>query len=163
MSTKMHDKETLDKYFAKRGGYKTILEREENWSEDMLCSNVSSYLKEHRPDVPFFFDMSGYHLSKSSANKASKQRAEGFKVPDLIILVKREKFGMLAIEAKKLNTKIYKLNGELVSNIHIKDQANSIMRLRKFGQCADFGVGYVDIIKKINDYLDKGSINYLLK
>jgi hypothetical protein len=156
-------KETLDRYFAKRGGYKTLLEREEGWSEDMLCNNIATYLKENHPTVPFQFDMSGYKLSQSQANKASRQRADGFKVPDLTLYVKKENYGMLAIEVKKIGTKIYRLDGKLVSNKHIISQANSIMRLRKYGQCADFGVGYADVIKKINNYLDHGGFEYLLK
>jgi hypothetical protein len=157
-----HTKETLDRYFAKQGGYKGVLEREDGWSEDMLCTKLAGYIKEHHPSVPFFFDMSGYHLSKQSASKAKSQRAEGFRIPDLIILVRTEKFGMLGLEIKKKGTKLFRKDGKFVSDVHLSEQRVSILRLRNYGQCADFGVGYEDCIKKINDYLSKGEIKYTL-
>jgi hypothetical protein len=157
-----HTKEQLNRYFAKQGGYKGVLEREDGWSEDMLCTKLAGYIKEHHPSVPFFFDMSGYHLSKQSASKAKSQRADGFRIPDLIILVRTEKFGMLGLEIKKKGTKLFRKDDKFVSDVHLNEQRVSILRLRNYGQCADFGVGYEDCIKKINDYLSKGEIKYTL-
>jgi len=156
------DQERLNRYFVKRGGYKTALERESEWSEDILCNKIALYLRENHPYVPFAFDMSGYHLSKAAASKASNQRADGFKVPDLLIFVKKPPFGMLALEVKKLGVKLYRKDGKFVADKHLNDQRNSILRLRKYGQCSDFGIGYVDCIKKINDYLSTGKIDYTL-
>jgi hypothetical protein len=158
-----HTPEQLARYFAKRGGYKTLAEREDGWSEDMLCNNISDYLKQNHPDVPFQFDMSGYNLSITAAQKAKRQRSEGFKVPDLIIYIKKGKFGFFALEIKKKSVKLFKKDGNFVADKHLNAQRVSILRLRKYGQCADFGIGYVDSIKKINDYLDKGEIEYTLK
>ena len=155
--------EQLNRYFAKNGGYKSLLEREEKWDENMLSTKVASYIKEYHPSVPFFFDMSGYHLSKSSANKASAQRADLFKVPDLVVLVKKGNYGMLAIELKIAGTILFKKDGGFVKNAHLEGQRDSILRLRKYGQCADFGIGYKDVIEKVNSYLEKGEINYTLR
>ena len=58
MSKPHHTPEQLSKYFIKRGGYKTSLDREDSWSEDMLCNKIANYMKEIHPDVPFLFDMS---------------------------------------------------------------------------------------------------------
>lgn len=157
-----HTPEQLNRYFEKRGGYKTALEREEEWTEDMLCTKIASYIKEHYPDVPFLFDMSGYHLSKVAASKAKAQRAEGFRIPDLLILHNSGKYGMLALEIKVKSVKLFRKDGKFVSDKHLNEQRVSLLRLRKYNQCADFGVGYVDCVKKINDYLSKGSIDYTL-
>jgi hypothetical protein len=157
-----HSKETLDRYFVKRGGYKSMLEREDNWSEELLCTKIADYIKDTYPSAPFFFDMSGYHLSKQAASKAKNQRADGFRIPDLIILSRSPDYGMLALEVKKKGTKLFKKDGNFVADAHLNEQRVSILRLRSYGQCADFGVGYEDCIKKINDYLSKGEIKYTL-
>ena len=69
---------------------------------------------------------------------------------------------MLALEVKVKSTKLFRKDGKFVADKHLNEQRNSILRLRKYGQCADFAVGYVDAIGKINDYLDKGKISYIL-
>ena len=165
MSETNHDISTLNRYFknTRGGGYKNKLEREEFWDEGKLCSEIADYLRTHHPTVPFFFDLSGIKMSKSGATRAVKQRAEGFRVPDLIILVKKRPFGMLALEIKKLGTTIYKRDGNIVKNEHIHEQISSIRWLRKYSQCADFGIGYMNTIKKINEYLSFGKFEYLLK
>lgn len=157
-----HTPDQLNRYFQKRGGYKTALEREDEWSEDMLCTKIAEYLKDNYPDVLFLFDMSGYHLSQRQASKAKTQRADGFRVPDLLILKDSEKYGLLALEVKTKGTKLFRKDGKFVADKHLNEQKNSILRLRKYNQCADFGIGYVDCIKKINDYLGKGEIEYTL-
>lgn len=157
-----HSKEILDNYFKKRGGYRTSLEREETWDEAMLTKKVAEYLKTNHPTVPFTCDMSGVKLSKAQANQSAANRADLYKVPDLLVFVKKGKFGMLALELKVLKVKLFKRDGNFVKNEHLEKQRKSILWMRNHGQCADFSVGYVSTIQKINDYLEKGLINYTL-
>ena len=138
-------------------------EREETWSEQMLTNKIADYLREHHPTVPFQIDLSGEALSKVAATRASKNRAGLYKQPDLTVYVKKGNYGTLMLELKKLSAYPLKKNGELKKNEHIELQARSIIWLRKYGQCADFAVGYEDTLKKINKYLDTGQIDYLLK
>ena len=157
-----HTREQLDRYFKKRGGYKTKLDREEFWDEDQLQKNVVAYIKEHYPNLKFFSDMSGAHLSKAQAVKFSSFRADDFKVPDMIFL--GEGKPDLYLELKKMGVKIYTKSGNVVADKHIKAQANTLLYLRnKCGKIADFGVGYVDCVAKINSWIEKGEINYLLR
>lgn len=156
-------KAQLDGYFKKSGGYKTLLEREPSWSEQMLTGKISDYLRENYPNVPFQVDMSGEALSKSAATRSSKNRAGLFKMPDLTIYVKKGKYGCLMLELKKLSAHPLRLDGKLKKNEHIELQASSIIWLREHGQLADFSVGYVETIKKINDYLTTGQIDLTFK
>lgn len=156
-------KAQLDEYFKKSGGYKTLLEREPSWSEQMLTTKIATYLKEHHPTIPFQIDMSGEALSKTAATRSSNNRAELFKMPDLTIYVKKGKYGTLMLELKKLGAHPLKKDGSLKKNEHIELQANSIKWLRLHGQLADFSVGYVETIKKINDYLSTGQIDLTFK
>lgn len=156
-------REQLDGYFKKSGGYKTLLEREPSWSEQMLTSKIADYLREHHPSVPFQVDMSGEALSKSAAVRSSKNRAGLFKMPDLTIYVRRGEWGCLMLELKKLSAHPLKKDGTLKKNEHIELQASSIIWLRAHGQLADFSVGYVETIKKINDYLSTGQIDLTFK
>lgn len=158
-----HTKEQLDQYFKKQGGYKSMTDREETWSEQMLTNKIATYLREHHPTIPFQIDLSGEALSKSAAVRSSKNRAGLFKMPDLTIYVKKGEYGCLMLELKKLSAHPLKKDGKLKKNEHIELQAHSIEWLRKYGMCADFSVGYEETIKKINEYLTKGEINYLYK
>lgn len=153
-------REVLNEYFKKRGGYRTSLEKEDTWDENMLTKKVSAYLKENHPDIPFTCDMSGVKLSIAQATQSSANRANFYKVPDLLIFVKKPAFGMLALELKIKKTPLFKADGTFRKDKHREDQLRSILWMRKYGQCADFAVGYVDAIQKINSYLDTGTIKY---
>jgi hypothetical protein len=137
--------------------------REAGWSEQMLTSRISDYLREYHPTIPFQMDMSGEHLSKVAATRSAKNRAGLYKQPDLTVYVKKGKYGCLMLELKKLSAHPLKKDGTLKKNEHIELQARSIEWLRKYGMCSDFAVGYEDTIKKINDYLSTGEIEYLYK
>lgn len=153
----MEDLERVQSYFKKP--LKSSL-REENWSEQMLTSKVAAYLREHHPSVPFQIDLSGEHLSKAAALRASKNRAGLYHHPDLVIYVKRGVYGTLMLELKKLSAHPLKKDGTLKKNSHLEAQARSIIWLRNHNQCADFSVGFEETVKKINDYLTKGQIVY---
>ena len=158
-----HTKEQLDSYFKKRGGYKNMTDREESWSEQMLTNKIATYLREHHPTIPFQVDLSGEALSKTAAVRSSKNRAGLFKMPDLTIYVKKGNYGCLMLELKKLSAHPLKKDGTLKKNEHIELQARSIEWLRKYGQKADFGVGFSDVVDKINKYLTDGEFEYLYK
>lgn len=158
-----HTNEQLDSYFRKQGGYKKMTDREESWSEQMLTNKIATYLREHHPTIPFQIDLSGEALSKMAAVRSSKNRAGLFKMPDLTIYVKKGDYGCLMLELKKLSAHPLKKDGTLKKNEHVELQARSIEWLRAHGQKADFGVGYDDVLNKINEYLTKGDFKYLYK
>jgi hypothetical protein len=160
IETKEEEIERVQSYF-KRPLSATL--REAGWSEQVLTSKIADYLREYHPTIPFQIDMSGEKLSKAAATRSSKNRAGLYKQPDLTIYVKKGKYGCLMLELKKLSESPLKKDGNLKKNEHIELQARSIEWLRKYGQKADFAVGYQDTVDKINDYLDVGEFEYLYK
>ena len=156
----MDDLERVQSYFKKP---LKASQREDTWSEQMLTGKVADYLREYHPSIPFQVDLSGEHLSKSAAVRSAKNRAGLYKQPDLTIYVKKGKYGCLMLELKKMSAHPLKKDGTLKKNEHIELQARSIEWLRKYGQKADFGVGYQDTIDKINKYLNDGEFEELYK
>lgn len=63
------------------------------------------------------------------------------------------KYAGLMIELKREGTRIYKKNGELVSNEHIQEQAEMLNELRERGYAARFAVGFDQAKQIIDDYL----------
>lgn len=59
----------------------------------------------------------------------------------------------LFIELKKEGTTIYKKNGELVANEHIREQASILEELRQRGYKAEFGIGFENTKEIIDDYM----------
>lgn len=59
----------------------------------------------------------------------------------------------LFIELKKEGTTIYKKNGELVANEHIREQAAILEQLRKAGYYAEFAIGLDQARALIDCYL----------
>lgn len=156
----MNDFDRVQSYFKKP---LRRADREAGWSEQQLTSKIAEYLREYHPTIPFQIDLSGEKLSKAAAQRSAKARAGMYKQPDLTLYVKKGKYGTLMLELKKLSAHPLKKDGNLKKSEHLEGQARSINWLRKYGQCADFAVGYEDTIKKINDYLAEGQIDYLFK
>lgn len=63
------------------------------------------------------------------------------------------KYAGLMIELKREGTRIYKKNGELVSNEHIQEQAEMLNELRERGYAARFAVGFDQAKQIIDEYL----------
>lgn len=116
-----------------------------------LCVQVATYLKWKHPNVVFRFDMAGLNLSKA---QAGKNKAIQFKrgYPDLFIAKPVHPFPGMFIEIKPEGTRMKKQNGEWATP-HIAEQAEMIRLLRIAGYCANFGIGYDNIIGLIEDYL----------
>ena len=112
---------------------------------------ISKYLAISYPKVVWRFDFSAG--TKMTLGQARKHKAmnphRGY--PDLFICQCRNGYGGLYLEIK--NVKIYKKDGQLVTDKHIKEQSDMISHLRNAGYKADFAIGIDDCIKKIDTYL----------
>lgn len=118
-----------------------------------LSKAISIYLKMQYPDVLFHFDLAGLNLSRAQAgmNKAI-QKARGY--PDLHILDGRGQYKGLFIELKKGGFNIKKKDGNFV-NDHVREQAEMLILLRMKGYRAEFGIGFEQTKKIIDDYFGK--------
>jgi hypothetical protein len=64
-----------------------------------------------------------------------------------------EPYHGLFIELKKAGTRIYKKDGTLVSNAHIREQFDMLESLRQAGYKAEFAIGFDEAKNIIDEYL----------
>ena len=73
--------------------------------------------------------------------------------PDLFIAEPRGKYHGLFLEVKRAGVKIYKRDGTLVSDAHIREQFDMLEQLRQRGYMAGFACGFDEAKKIIDSYL----------
>lgn len=131
--------------------------------EYLVCKQIAAYLRLKYPKVLFHFDSSGmYHTPVQSKQMKSIQHSKGF--PDLFIAMARviktgskfpndyEVYAGLFIELKAEGTRLTNCKGNYATT-HIAEQAEVLERLRDAGYKAEFGIGYEETVKIIDEYL----------
>lgn len=136
---------------------------------------VADYLRLRYPDVLFHSDYgSGLRLTPGQAIKQKRLQGGRRSWPDMFIAepknVKAEckvitdggvikeahfldqKYGLF-IELKKAGTRIYRKDGRLVSDAHIREQFDMLEQLRQRGYMAEFACGFDEAKKIIDEYL----------
>jgi hypothetical protein len=146
-----------------------------------LHTMVADYLRLQYPTVLFHSDFgSGVKLTMGQAVKQKRLNGGRRAWPDLFI-AERSREGLSAyrepcpdkweyftvprymglfIELKKEGTKIYKKNGELVADEHIREQAAVLKELRKRGYRAEFAIGFNQAKTIIDSYLGQSNENF---
>ena len=121
---------------------------------------VADYLRLRYPNVLFHSDYgSGIRLTPGQAVKQKRLQGGRRAWPDLFLaeskvdLIDMIKYSGLMIELKRPGVKIYKKNGELVANEHIREQAALLEELRQRGYKAEFACGFDEAKKIIDEYL----------
>lgn len=126
-------------------------------TEHEMYMQIADYMRYQYPDVIYRFDLAAdLKLSIGQAKKHKRlQGRRGY--PDLFIAEPAFDFNRsrdihgLFLEIKRPDVKIYKKNGELVANEHIREQAAVLDELRQRGYMAEFACGF-DEAKKIIDW-----------
>lgn len=135
--------------------------------ETRLQIQIANYLAQNYPDVIFHSDVgSGVKLPPHIAKIQAAQNGGRRGYPDMFIAKPRvlvEKVDGTArvvqiaaglyIELKAEGVRVFKRNGEVVADEHIREQARVLRRLREQGYAAEFGIGYDATIKIIDEYL----------
>lgn len=119
--------------------------------EQQLQLQICEYLRLQYPHAIFFSEPSGLRVSIGQAVLLKKMRSFG-KLPDMFVAYPNGKYHGLFMELKIEGTTIFKANGELVANEHIRQQFDTLCRLHNLGYAAVFAVGFEDAISKINRY-----------
>ena len=124
---------------------------------------VADYLRLRYPNVLFHSDYgSGLRLTPGQAVKQKRLQGGRRAWPDVMVaetVLKRQEgstytaYSGLFIELKRPDVKIYKKNGELVANEHIREQAALLEELRQRGYVAEFACGFDEAKKIIDGYL----------
>ena len=121
--------------------------------EALLHQQIVNYLKVQYPDVIFRTDFAaGVKMTIGQAKRHKALQSDKC-YPDLFIAQPRGRYAGAFIELKKAGTTIYKKNGELVKNEHIRCQAKMLDRLRRRGYFATFACGFDEAKHIIDNYL----------
>lgn len=128
-----------------------------------LQAQVADYLRLQYPGVLFHSDFgSGIKLTMGQAIKQKRLQGGRRSWPDMMVsetVLKRREDGTytaysgLFIELKKEGTRIFKKDGTLVSDAHIREQFDMLEQLRRRGYMAEFACGFDEAKKIIDEYL----------
>ena len=142
--------------------------------EHDIYTLIADYLRYQYPHVIYRFDLAAdLKLTMGQASKHKRlQRYRGY--PDLFIAEPRQvkmEFDVITnsdaikdahfyeqrhglyLEIKKPGTRIFKKDGTLVSDQHIREQFDMLMDLRARGYAAEFACGFDEAKKLIDDYM----------
>jgi len=119
-------------------------------SEANLHIKVAQYIRSTYPDIIFTSESSGVRLTIGQAVLLKKLRSDKA-MPDLWLLEARKGFHGMLLELKKEGTIIYKKDGELRRDKHLKEQEEILKRLTDKGYFAKFCVGF-DAAKSLIDF-----------
>lgn len=128
-------------------------------SEADLQVQVADYLRLQYPNVMFHSDFgSGIKLTMGQAIKQKRQNGGRRAWPDMFVAELIDDgysklHGGLFIELKKAGTRIYKKDGTLVADEHIREQFDVLEQLRKRGYRAEFACGFDEAKRIIDEYL----------
>lgn len=121
--------------------------------EEKIQEQICEWMKRQYPKVIFTCDLSsGMRLTIGQAVKATKMRSSRG-LPDLMIFASRGQHKGLCLELKRKDIRIFKADGQMVSDPHIREQAAILERLKAEGYAALFSCGFENTVKIINEYL----------
>lgn len=120
--------------------------------EEILHRQVVEYLKYQYPKVLFNTDLSGVLLHKGIAGKMSTLRSRKGH-PDIAIYEPRNGYHALFVELKAEGVRVYRQDGQLVSDEHIREQGDYMKELGRRGFMAVFAVGFDEAKRIIDEYL----------
>lgn len=115
---------------------------------------ICRYLSYQYPDVLYLSDtIASLKLTPAQATRNKKIQKFGFSTPDLLILEPRNNFSGLFIELKVETP--FKKNGEIKAstNDHLKNQLESINKLKEKGYFCCFSWGFEMTKDIIDNYL----------
>lgn len=123
-----------------------------------LQAQVADYLRLQYPQALFHSDFgSGIKLTPGQAMRQKRLQGGRRSWPDMFIAEVRslgdKYYHGLFLELKRSDVKIYKKNGDLVANEHIREQAAALDELRQRGYIAEFACGFDEAREIIDKYL----------
>ena len=128
-----------------------------------LQAQVADYIRLKYPSVIFHSDFgSGIKLTMGQAIRQKRLNGGRRSWPDMFIAEPQSSpdsalpkihFCGLFIELKKAGTRIYRKDGRLVSDAHIREQFDMLEQLRQRGYMAAFACGFDEAKEIIDRYL----------
>ena len=122
-------------------------------SEHDLYTMLADYLRYNYKSIIWRFDLAAdLKLTIGQARKHKRlQQHRGY--PDLFIAEPRGEYHGAYIELKKAGTRIFKKDGTLVADEHIREQFDVLEQLRRKGYVAEFACGFDEAKRIIDEYL----------
>lgn len=119
-----------------------------------LQAQVADYIRLQYPSVIFHSDFgSGIKLTMGQAIKQKRLNGGRRAWPDLFLAEPKGKYSGLFIELKKDGVRVYKKDGTLVSDGHIREQYDMLEQLRRRGYAANFACGFDEAKALIDRYM----------
>lgn len=119
-----------------------------------LQAQVADYIRLQYPDVIFHSDFgSGIKLTMGQAIKQKRLNGGRRSWPDMFLAEPKGKYSGLFIELKKEGVRIFKKDGKLVSDEHIREQYDMLEQLRRRGYAASFACGFDEAKALIDRYM----------
>ena len=119
-----------------------------------LQAQVADYIRLQYPTVIFHSDFgSGIKLTMGQAIKQKRLNGGRRAWPDMLLAEPRGDYHALFIELKREGTRIFKQDGKLVADEHIREQFDMLHDLRRKGYAAELGIGFEATKKLIDDYM----------
>jgi hypothetical protein len=118
--------------------------------EETLHIAICNYIKIQHPRVLFTSESSGIRVSIYQAKKLKSMRSCAG-LPDIMIFEPRKNYYGMFLEVKREGTIIYKKDGDMRADEHLKEQEEILHRLKQRGYFAEFVVGF-EQAKAIIDY-----------
>lgn len=119
-----------------------------------LQAQVADYIRLQYPSVIFHSDFgSGIKLTMGQAIKQKRLNGGRRSWPDMLLAEPKSDYHALFIELKREGTRIYKKDGTLVSDGHIREQYDMLEQLRQRGYAANFACGFDEAKALIDRYM----------
>lgn len=119
-------------------------------TESIVQIDFCEYIKDKYPAVIFTSESGGIRLTMGQSIVAKRTRScRG--LPDVFILEPRKGYFGLFIEIKKEGERVFKKNGEVISNDHVREQREIHERLKHKGYLSMFAIG-LEQCKEIMDW-----------
>lgn len=125
-----------------------------------LQAQVADYIRLQYPSVIFHSDFgSGIKLTMGQAIKQKRLNGGRRSWPDMILaepkfdMSRNRDYHALFIELKREGTRIFRRDGKLVADEHIREQYDMLNDLRARGYAAEFACGFEEAKKLIDDYM----------
>lgn len=121
-------------------------------NEKNIHLSICTFIRRFYPDVVFTSDASGLRVTRGM-QMLIKQTHSSRGIPDLILLHPSGGFHGLTMEIKSNDVVIYRRDGELVADKHIREQSEMLTRLRNVGFAAFFCCGFDRAISCFQNYV----------
>ena len=123
-------------------------------TEEVVQLLTVNFLNSQYPNTRFIANyLSGAKLPIYLAKRARQLGQASSGCPDMLIFHNNGKYSGLALELKKPNTTVYKLNGDLRASEHLERQQDYLHYLNNQGWYASFSVGFEDTVSLITKYM----------